>query len=112
MKRASTPPLNAWVPRVQLIVSAYEYTGVLSLILAVGFCGTPLRLTAPFGVLPKSARNGIPRMFGNHANASLPVLGLANGPGLFVPVRLIPNRASLSRVGDSVEVKLTVKTCG
>src|SRR5262249_50250638 len=121
MKRASPPPLNECVPRVQLSVSTYEYTGELSLRFAVGFCGTALRLIGstdsekpPFesGVLPKSERNGMPWTWGKNANAALPVLGFWNGPTLFVPVRRSPKRASLTRVGDSVEVKLTVSTCG
>src|SRR5438046_8983475 len=120
MKRPSTPPLNACLPRVQLNVSANEYTGELSLRFAVGFCGTLARLIGridsekpPFesGVLPKSARNGTPWTFGKNAKAALPVLRFWNGPRLFVPVRRSPTRASFTRVADSVEVRLTGSTC-
>src|SRR5438874_482711 len=62
--------------------------------------------------IPNCGRIGIPSTLGINASASLLVAGLERPWTVFVPVRRIPNRTSLRRTGESVEVKLTVSTCG
>src|SRR5687767_2515064 len=64
------------------------------------------------GWAPSCGSTGMALMFGKKAIASAPVFGLLKDPAPFVPVRRIPTRASFNRFGDSVDVKLTVRTCG
>src|SRR5438105_14234830 len=62
--------------------------------------------------IPNWGRIGIPSTLGINPSASFLVAGFARPWTVFVPVRRIPNRASLRRTGVNVEVKLTVNTCG
>src|SRR4030095_13742185 len=100
------------------MVSAYVKSGVFSKAVfrkivetSAGKGCPPQTQIGPDGRSPSCPTKGIPCTFVYHSRASLPLVGCRNGAGVFVPVCRNPKRASLRKVGESVEVKLTVNTC-